>query len=393
MDGTNSDLFDLNDVPTGGIFQRDPVTGTYVSPAAPPCSTTNPAGESLYCQANPAVYTQTYTQNDWRPLKTYTDVYLITHAPYSNYNALQVSFTKQTGAVTFLGNYTFSKVLGIRDGGSNNGAGNGTAVDPFVLADNYGVLAYDHTHIINLTYNWQLPQFIHSSEIGQKMLGGVINGWQLSGYTAFQSGFPLQELLGGSMNAQYPSGLTVPTVANPNLPDNSITLPNGLKAVGISPSTSFGTFAVKALLPTVTCNPTANLHQGQRFNPNCFGPPAQGQQGAFNEPYMRSPNYWDSDLGIYKNFHFTESRYIQFRVSATNWLNHPLRQFGLANSSDSSLSFISQTNATCGGCVNSSGAPLQVESFSPTNTNALTTGTPAFKNGSRFVTLATKFYF
>ena len=84
---------------------------------------------------------------------------------------------------------------------------------------------------------------------------------------------------------------------------------------------------------------------------------------------MREPNYWDSDLGIYKNFHITESRYIQIRASATNWLNHPLGQFGLANASDETLSFSRNSSATCAGCVDSNGNPLQVTSLSPTNTN------------------------
>jgi hypothetical protein len=108
---------------------------------------------------------------------------------------------------------------------------------------------------------------------------------------------------------------------------------------------------------------------------------------------MRAPNYVDNDLGVYKDFHFTETRYVQFRISATNWLNHPLRQFGLANSSDEQVSFIGTQNATCSGCVNSGGQPPQEQYLSPTNTNVTTTGTPAFKTGARFVTLATKFYF
>jgi len=393
MDGSNSKLFDLNNVPIGGLFQKDPITGSYVSPAAPPCSTTNPADESLYCKANPAVYSQTYTQNDFRPMRNYTDFYLITHAPWSNYNGLQISYTKQAGRVTFMTNYTFSKALGIRDGGSNNGSGNGTGLDPFVIRNDYGPLAYDHTQILNFVYNLNLPTFIHSSSIGTKILGGAVNGWQFSGYTAFQSGYNLQMLTGGTFNAQYPGGLTVPTVANPNLPDNSITLPDGLKAVGISPSTYFGTFAYNALVPSLTCNPTKGLQKSQRFNPSCFAPPGYGQQGQLTMPYMRAPNYWDNDGGIYKNFHFNDARYIQFRVSATNWLNHPLRQFGLANNSDEQISFIGTQNATCPGCVTSSGAPIQVQSLSPTNTNTTTTGVPAFKTGARFVTLATKFYF
>ena len=39
-----------------------------------------------------------------------------------------------------------------------------------------------------------------------------------------------------------------------------------------------------------------------RFNPTCFTVPAYGQQGVVNMPYMRNPNYWNSDLGIYESF-------------------------------------------------------------------------------------------
>jgi len=55
---------------------------------------------------------------------------LVSHGSYQNYNALMASWNKQTGPVTFMLNYTFSKVLGIRDGESDNGAGNGFAWIP-----------------------------------------------------------------------------------------------------------------------------------------------------------------------------------------------------------------------------------------------------------------------
>jgi len=393
MDGSNSNLYNLNNVPVGGLFAPDPVTGTYVSPAAPPCSTTNPASESLYCQANPGVYSQSYSQNDWRPIKNYQNVFLVTHAPYSNYNALQVSYNKQRGPVTFMTNYTFSKVLGIRDGGSNNGSGNGAGLDPFNLRANYGPLYYDHTHILNLVYNWAEGQRIRGGGAGMRLVEGALNGWQVSGYTSFQSGYNLQELTGGDFNVEYPTALTVPTVANPNLPDNSITLPNGLKAISVSPSTYVGSFAFNALVPSLTCNPGKNLHGAQRFNPSCFAPPGYGTQGQFVMPYLRAPNYWNNNLGVYKDFHFDEARYVEFRISATNWLNHPLRQFGLANNSDQQINFEGVSNATCAGCTTSSGAPLQVQYLSPTNVNATTTGTPAFKTGQRLVMISSKFYF
>ncbi len=393
-DGTNSNIYNLNNVPRGGLFTRDPKTGQYVSPSSPSCPGGGATDWSLYCQNNPTAYGAAYNVNDFRPLANYQNVFLLTHTPYSNYNGFQASFQKQSGPVTFIANYAFSKVLGIRDGGSNNGNGNGTGVDPFIIRNNYGPLAYDHTHILNFTYNWALPKFIHADSGLMKVAGGATNGWKISGYTAFQSGAPIQPNIGGNFNTTFASGLTVPTVAHPNLPDNSVQMPNGLHANAVTPSTWFGSNAYNLLIPALTCDPRKGFHlTGQRFNPACFTTPAYGTQGPNVLPYMRYPNYWDSDLGIYKSFHITEVQRFEIRASAQNWLNHPLRQFGLANNSDESLNFQQTSNATCTGCVSATGTPLSVVSVSPTNTNTTTTGVPAFKTGSRFVTLAAKYYF
>ena len=146
-------------------------------------------------------------------MNVYQDVYLLYHGSYANYNSLQVSWQKQSGPVTFLMNYTFGKVLGITDGQTDNGAGNGSVVDPFSIRNNYGPLAYDHTHILNASYVWNMPKFVH----GNAILGGAVNGWQLSGYTTYQSGATLQPNLGGNLNAAYAGGLTMPTNAMPSL--------------------------------------------------------------------------------------------------------------------------------------------------------------------------------
>jgi hypothetical protein len=377
MDGSNSNLYNLNNVAPGGLFQKDPYTGRYVSSSAPSCQAG--ANESLYCVADPLDYNANYNANDFRPHHVYQNMYLLTHAPYSRYNALQATFQKQSGPITVIANYTFSKVLGIRDGGSNNGDGNGSGVDPFVLRNNYGPLAYDHTNILNFTYNYRTPSFFHGDGFGMAMLRGAVNGWQLSGYTAYQSGAPLQVNTGGNFNASYPTGLSVPTVGNPNLPDNSIALPNGLRSTSVTPSTWFGSNAYNVIVPTTTCNPGAHLSKGQLFNPACFTTPAYGTQGSYNRYYLREPHYIDSDLGIYKSFKVHEAQRVEIQARATNWLNHPLPQFGLAGNSDISLNFQQTVNG--------------VTSLSPTNTNTTTTGIPAFKTGSRFVTLAAKYFF
>jgi hypothetical protein len=414
MNGQNGKLEDINNVLPGAFWLPD----NFVSPSGQqanglihspnPLSCNNkdsngnptPQNDAVLCggQFSPTanLYAAGFNANDYRPMNTYQDVYAITHDSYQNYNSLQVSWQKQSGPVTFLTNYTFSKNLGIRDGETSNGAGNGTVVDPFSIKNNYGTLAYDHTHILNFAYVWNTPNLIH----GNKFTGGAVNGWQISGYTTFQSGEPLQPNLNGNLNATYAGGLTTPLVGAPDLPDNTILLPNGLHSNSVNSSTWFGTSSVNGIMPTLICDPRKHS-SGTYFNPNCFGMPAYGQQGALVWPDIRGPAYFDSDLGLYKSFKITESQSVQFRVSATNFLNHPLPTFNLAGNNDERLDFTARSTMTensaseCALLNNGAAAPCQVNivGISPTNTNTGLTGKPAFKNGSRQVTFALKYYF
>jgi hypothetical protein len=276
-------------------------------------------------------------------------------------------------------------------------------------------LAYDHSQIANFTYTWNTPKFVH----GNRILEGALDGWQISGYTTYQAGAPLQA--NGTLQFGFANGLSVPlagiTNAADQLPDNSIPLPNGLRSNAVNQSTWYGTSqgggGYAGMLPLISCNPQKHA-SGQYFNPNCFTTPALGQLGTFNWPYIKAPAYFDSDLGIYKNFHITESKYVQFRVQATNFLNHPLPQFGLAGTADETINL--QQNSTVqvplasttggngngngcqwiGGTTNAQNAALcdvSVHSISPTNTSNSMTGKPGFKVGQRVLTFAAKFYF
>ena len=156
--GPTVDSTTLTMSPWGQFFRPDPVTGQYVSP--------NPPNGVNY---------PSFNANDFRPLLAYQEFYLLQHTGFAKYNSMQVSWQKQTGPVTFLTNYTFSKALGIWDYTSNNGQSSGDTVDPLNFKSNYGPLAYDHTHILNLVYVWHLPTPIH----GNPFLGGAVNGWEL----------------------------------------------------------------------------------------------------------------------------------------------------------------------------------------------------------------------
>ena len=340
INGGNGHYDDLNAIQPGAFFHPDPITGATLSPTG-----------------------SGFNGNDYRPYQAYQDMYLLTHGSFANYNSLQVSWQKQSGPVNFLTNYTFSKVLGIWDGDSSNGGGNGTMIDPFNLKNNYGPLAYDHTSILNLVYIWKLPSITHN-----RLLAGGVNGWEFSGTTQYQSGAPLQPNFGGTMNANY--------YLNGN---DFLGEPNGTKATYISTSTWFGSSTLNVIAPNVICDPRSGRAKGAYFNPKCLAPPTQGQQGTLEEPYTHAPAYFNSNLALYKKFTITENQNVQLRISAVNFLNHPLSQFGLAGNADENVNYYLNTNV--------------VGQYSGSYTQTGTNGKPAFTTGQRILEIAAKYYF
>jgi len=72
-----------------------------------------------------------------RPVRNHQQINLIRPGSYAgNFNGLQTQFQKQSGPLTVVLNYTFSKVLGVRDGETaNGGSGNGVNIWPYSLRE------------------------------------------------------------------------------------------------------------------------------------------------------------------------------------------------------------------------------------------------------------------
>ncbi|HKE26250.1 MAG TPA: carboxypeptidase regulatory-like domain-containing protein [Bryobacteraceae bacterium] len=351
------------------ISQRMPMTSTaefsYVGNKATDLSNWNnnigglnnlPAG-TLFTAANASYFgTASSFQNNpnvtaLRPYNLYGTIHQEIHQLYSNYNAFQVSWNKQAGHGRWLANYTFSKSLGIRGEGGNGGVG-----DPVNFNNNYGVLPNDRTHILNLAYIYQEGAVVHN-----KVLGGVINNWMLSGITQFQSGTPLQVATG---NSNF--GLSGTTVV-PYTLANGVVVPAG---TGLQNALVTGSPDV-SMQPILVCDPRSNLGPHQFMNGSCFAPPAPGQNGSFVFPYIKTPAFFDSDLSITKDFKISEFRKFQFRFSAYNFLNHPLVSFNPAGGDGNlTLSF-------------DSAGKLAKPNFGYAN----------YLNGNRSVQMDLKFYF
>lgn len=284
------------------------------------------------------------------PYTLYQKIQEIEHFEYSNYNSLQSSWNKQSGHANWLVNYTFSKSLGIRGENGTNGVG-----DPINIRNDYGVLPNDRTHLFNAAYVYQEGSIYH----GNKVLAGVVNGWQISGITQIQSGVPLQ----ANNSSNFGMGGSF-------LP--GATLPNGVSVAGVGLSNSLVTGSPDInFQPVLTCDPRKGLANNQFINGNCFSAPSPGHNGSFIFPYIKGPAFFNSDLSVFKNFQISESKKIQFRASAYNFLNHPLTSYNPAGG-DGNLTL----------SLNSAGKL--------TNPNF---GYANFLNGNRNIQLVLKFFF
>jgi hypothetical protein len=253
--------------------------------------------------------------NDYRPFPFYGNVQLLRHGLHSTYNALQATVTKYSGPFHFNFNYTWSKALG--DRGVD---GNGGVADATNQHNDYGIAAFDRTHIFNSSYTYIEGRPFHVD----RFVSGFINGWEISGITNLQSGPNIQASYGNNFQ------LNSITCA----PSQMVTC-NGLNSgpsITTDNKTYLGTTDIQ-LQPIMTCDPSRNLHKGQFINSSCLTLGPLGVNGPFRYPYLRGPAFFNSDLSVQKAFRFEGKRELQFRFAAFNFLNHPLTSLVAATAS------------------------------------------------------------
>ena len=324
------------------------------------------------------------------PLSAYfgaANVQQIKHVGVANYNALQTSWVRQKGRITYNLNYTWSKILGTEGTAQLNAL----APDALSLAHDYGILSTDRSHVLNFSYTFQTGNPFHN----QKVLEYAVNGWNISGITTWQSGPNITALqntnLGFGGNGPQYDTLTQDSSGKEVYGTYAITAWNYLGTNNSNPQ------------PTVTCNPTYRLAPHQYFNPTCFGVAPAGTNGNWQLPYIHGPAYFNSDLAIFKTFNVTERQHVEFRLSAFNFLNHPLESF--QGGADTTISF----NYACGGskpysqggpaCLNGQGAYYSsaagVGSGTPyvVNGNQSRSGFASTKYGRRVLEFSAKYTF
>lgn len=215
------------------------------------------------------------TTNALRAYKGFTNITMTEYGATSNYNALQMRLSRRFARnLTANFNYTWSKTFGIVDGDTTS---LGYAYN---RRREYGLTAYDRSHIATIDWVYELPFFAGNSNPFVKT---VLAGWQFNGITRFWNGPPA----GISSNGN--AGATV----------------GGIRA----------NYLGAQLYPETR-------DRYNYFNVYAFGRPLDGSLGNLGKTVIRLPGINEWDLSLYKNFRITERMNVQLRWETFNSLNH-----------------------------------------------------------------------
>jgi hypothetical protein len=200
------------------------------------------------------------------------------HGGRTNYNALQVKLEKRLSkGLSVLTSYTYSHTL-CRGCAYN---------DPnHFLADNE-TQGFDTPQRLTVSYIYRLP-FGHRQQYGStwnKWADGALGGWEVSGITLYETGFPF----------------------TPGWASSSLDNGNGNQ-------------------PNRTCNgKISNWTINEYYNWQCFSEAATNVFGNSGFNILRGPGQRNWDMSLMKNFPMgVESRYLQFRAEAFDLPNNTI---------------------------------------------------------------------
>ncbi|MBT9332608.1 TonB-dependent receptor [Paracidobacterium acidisoli] len=249
--------------------------------------------EAGLLQLNPARYTFEYgppTEDNTQQRRVnplYGFVNSINSGVNSNYNSGQIEAIKRIGyGLSFRTNFTWSHAL--NDYGPNGEPG-GLATNTCACGRyfDYGPDAGDVSKVFRFSGDYAFPH-APIKGIGSQ----VINGWNLSTITSWQSGFPFT-IFSGSDNSLSAIGadradLTVPSISH-------------------------------AVLSTGRSHAAL---VNEWFDTNAFTQNAVDTYGDIGKNSMRGPRYFDTDLTLMKLGNITERVNYEFRAEFYNIFNN-----------------------------------------------------------------------
>ena len=239
---------------------------------------------------------------------------------YSDYDGLQVKVEKRfSQGLYLLNSFTWSHTIDIAaqalDGSGNcDNCGNGipSVQNIYNWQADRGNADFNHplVNTTSLVYSlpigkgqWLLPN-------ASRVLDEIVGGWQATGIVSGRSGDPLDFAYSPNLNQQV-SPLT--SVDGRNAYRPSISGP------AIASNKSYQQYFNVASFSTPLLSP------GSDTTYTCPAPAASPDECNFGDMprnSVRGYDYWDVDMGLYKDFTLTEKSRLQLRAEAYNLFNH-----------------------------------------------------------------------
>jgi hypothetical protein len=216
----------------------------------------------------------------------FTDIFAEDTIANSVYSALEMMLQKRfSRGLQFQAAYTFSKSI-------DDGSTFEETLDPFNFRASRALSIFNSKQRFVISYDWELPIRRYSG-----LAGKLLDDWEVSGITQFQSGFPIRldtandnELI----NSFFFLGTEAPSLVAP----------------------------LQKLNPRNTYTSLGLSSPGYWFNPSDFQDPPLG---SFNNGTQRTiccgPGLEEWDFSLHKKISLSETRYLQFRAEIFNVFN------------------------------------------------------------------------
>ena len=265
-------------------------------------------------------------------LRTYApslgQIFSLENIAFSDYHAFQTSVRKIQGPLTLGVAYTYCHSLDDASDRSDS-----TFVNSADIRSNYASSNFDQRHLLHISYIYNLPLLTFWQHFASTVTSDpdpentaavnkppsafatsfaakqLLNGWQLSGITLFETGIPFTVVNNGS-----PTGISV------------------LDNAGVANGIGSGSY------PDLIGNPRGGRPRGGTNqasfgpllrNPGGYAAPRGLTFGNAGRNSLNNPQRWNFDASLLKSFPIHEGMNLEFRAEAFNVFNHT--QFRIFN--------------------------------------------------------------
>jgi hypothetical protein len=249
-----------------------------------------PIADPAFCAANPTLGDCPVSVR--RPFPQFSTFIDSRWDSWSSYNAMNVKFERRTSSMAITSVYTWAKSLDDKSAAAGIGQGANAAgwqgfLNNHDPARDYGPSDFNVGQRFVTSFVYQLPV-----GRGKRVLSDVskpvdllVGGWQLTGIVTFQQGFPMSIIAGDT------TGL--------------------LDSFGLNRADQVGN--------------NSGFHKGinEWFNTGSFVQPSPNVLGNSGRDIITMPGINNWDVGILKDFAFTERLRLQLRLETFNTWNHP----------------------------------------------------------------------